>query len=376
MDSSAFGLALILTTCGPCRRTIPDDRDRMLFYLLIMKDGSTVLPAPDAVHPGFASSSLPTNADSDLPVSAPAATPAVVVTEPQQDMLQPLPPSAAPAAEDDSERETGHQPVATSLASEQVLTSYPDQLPVHASPASLQPKLGLQQAATCNSGLTLSGSYTNNAVLQPSAESVPAFGLPLVSPPAVAASPQLPSCPPQPVLPQPAPALPQLQPSPPQLQPSLPQLEALPPQLHPASPPSSAQPTAVPHAAQLGSQQTHQQLQGRQASQDISKEFLALLQETSTHLAAGHPAWSGPAGSEPVPAQTQSVDSKQAAADTGAVEKGGLKLCDATAEPGQSSHGKAADTVTGQGSQKISQNNQAPAGMQGVLTCHVCHQLI
>ncbi|KAL3145568.1 hypothetical protein ABBQ32_003390 [Trebouxia sp. C0010 RCD-2024] len=374
--------AIANRTIGPWavfRRTIPNDRDRMLFYLLIMKDGSTVLPAPDAVHPDFASPSLPTNTDSKLPHSAPvpasaaaaaaaAATPAVVNTEPQQqDALQPLPPSATPAAEADGQ-ETGHQAVATSLTSEQVFPACPDEQPVHASSAILQPKLsvqrGLQQAAACNAGLNLSGSNTDNAVLQPSAESVPAFGHPLVSPPAVAASPQLSCCPPQPVMPHSAPALSQLQPSLPQLQPSLPQLEPSPPRLHPLSPSSSAQPIAAPHTAELGSQQTHQQLQGEydQASQDISKEFLALLQETSTHLAVGHPAWSGPTGSEPMPAQTQSVDCKQAAVETSPIENWALKLCDATAVEGQSSHGKAADTVTGSGSQKINQNHQAPAG--------------
>lgn len=365
----------------------------MLFYLLLKKDGSTILPTADAVHPDFASSSLPSNGE-----SAPqhAAALALTVANLQHKTHQA---SVSPAAEA-AVQTIGHQDVATCLTSAaQVNTPHPAQLPVEPSAVSLQPKLSIQlpiessavslqpAPAACEQGPRLSNS--NSGALHPSSPDPGQLSLPAVS-----ASPQFPASSwlPQPLLPEPAPPLPQLQPALPQPQPLLPQLQPVSPQLNPASPllqpasphlpPASPQAAAISHTGQPSSQQMNQQLPGKNsqaaAAQDIRKEFLALLQETSTHLAGNQPTWSDQAGSGPVTAEGQPADGMKSEAGTSAVEADRPKVSDAGIEAGQSSVGKAADTAsvdrTGSGPRLTCQSDQAGVDIQGTVS-HVFHLL-
>ena len=216
------------------RRTDPGDRDRMLFYLLIKKDGTTVFPAPDAVHPLLASSSLLPRGDS---TPQPAAAPAVPDTHLQQrppEAPQPLVPTAAASAAEAAVHNMSDQAVSTSHASAtQVSTANSDQPAGPPSAVSPQPDPSMQQevqqAAACELGPHVSGS--SGSLLEAAASNLQACAPSL---PAVPASPQLSDSSqlPQPLLPQLAPASPQLQPVPPQLQPASSQLQ---PALHSCS---------------------------------------------------------------------------------------------------------------------------------------------
>ena len=344
------------------RRTDPGDRDRMLFYLLIKKDGTTVFPASDAVHPDSASSSLPPRGDSTPP---PAAAPAVAATHLQQSLPQapqPLVPTAADAAAEAggeaAVQNMSDQAVRTSHASAtQVSTADPEQPAGQPSVVSPQPDHSMQQrlhqAAACEPGPHVSGS--SGGLLHVSASTPQACAPSL---PAVAALPQLfdSSQLPQPLLPQPAAASPQLQPVPPQLQPASPHL--LPPSPQPAAP-----------ASQASSQQLNQQLQGKAsqtaAGQDISKEFLALLQETSTHLAGGQPSWPNHAGTQPLSARHQSADARHSEGTTSAVDTEGLGLCH---------NGTAMADRTGPPA--TSPSGQGQIGDQGDVNSYVFHLLM
>ena len=328
----------------------------MLFYLLIKKDGSTVLPALDAVHPDFASSSLPSSGD-----STPQPAPAVAVTDLQQKVPLPPPPSVPPAAE---------AAVPTSFTSAaQVVTAHPDQPAVEPSADSLQPnpsllpnfslQQGLQQAAASEPRPHLSGS--NSGLVHPSASTLQPCAPPQASLPPAPASPHLSNSSklPQPLLPQLVPASPQLQPTLPRVQPTLPQLQ-------PASPRPAA---AMPHTGQPSSQQMHQHLpvEASQAApgQDISKEFLALLQKTSKHLAGSQPSWPDQAGSDPSIAQPQIADSRQSESAASAVEAEGLRPS-----------GTVTASVDGTGPLVASQSDEASAADQGTFSNHVFHLLI
>ena len=337
----------MLTACGvDNRRSDPSDRDRMLFYLLIKKDGSTVLPAVDAVHPDFASASLPSSGES---TPEPAA-PAVVVADLQQEFPLAPPPSVLAAAEAGVQN-SSHQAVPPSVTSAaQVSTVHSDQPAVEPSADALQQ--GLQHAAASEPRPTLSGS--SSSLLHPSTSNLQACAPPQASLPAAPASPQLSH---SSQLPQPL--LPQLVPASPQLQPTLPQLQPAPPQ--PAA--------AMPHRGQPSSQQMHQHLPGEAsqaaAGQDISKEFLALLQETSTHLAGSQPSWPHQAGSDPSIAQPQIADSMPSEAAAGAVEADGPRPS-----------GAVTAVLDSTGPQVTSQSDEAQAGDQGTVSSHVFHLLI
>ena len=349
MCKLSFCRASMLTSYGVDRRSDPGDRDRMLFYLLIKKDGSTVLPAPDAAHPDFASSSLPSSGESTPQY---AAAPAIIHQAPA---------SSVPPAAEAAVQSISHQAVPTSLTSAaQVTTAYPDQPAVQPGADSLHPnpslQQGLQQAAASEPGPHPSGHSTG--LVHTSTGNPQAFAPPQISPPAALAPLSQSSWLPQRLLPQPTPASPQLQPTLPQLQPASPRL--LPPSPQPAA--------AMPLRGQPSSQLTHQQMQGKvlpaAASQDISKEFLALLQETSTHLADSQPSWPNQTGSEPSIAQPQNADSRQTEAASSAVEAEGLR-------PG----GTLTVSVAGTGPQVSSQSDEARAGNQGVFSSHILHVL-
>lgn len=338
----------------------------MLFYLLIKKDGTTVFPTPDAVHPDIASSSQPPRGDSTPP---PAAAPAAAAThlqqkspQPPQSLVPPAAESAVDAAAEGAVQNIGNQAVPTSHASAtQVSTANPDQPAGQPSVVNPHPDPSMQQQlAACEPGAHVSGS--SGGLLQASASSLEA-GAPSL--PAVPASPQLPhsSQLPQFLLPQPAPASPQLQPAPPQLQP-------VSPQLLPASPhllTSSSQLAAS--APQASSQQLSQQLQDQApqaaAGQDISKEFLALLQETSTHLAGSQPSWPNQAGPQPSTAGHQPAEARHSDGTTSAVDTEGLGPCD---------NGTAMVDRTGPAA--TSPSGQAQIGDQGDVSSHVFHLLM
>lgn len=356
----------ILTRGRVDRRTDPGDRDRMLFYLLIKKDGTTAFPAPDAVHPDLTSSSLPPRGDS---TPQPAAAPAVAATHLQQNIPQAPHSLKSPAAEAAAEaavkaaaeavvQNVGDQAVPTSHASgTQVSTADSDQPAGKPSGVSPHPdpsmQQGLQQAAGCDPGPCVPGS---SGSLPHASASNPQADAPSL--PAVSASPQLShsSQLPQPLLPQPAPASPQLQPASPQLQPASPHL-----------PPSSPQPAASAH--QANGQQLNQQLQGQAsetaAGQDISKEFLALLQETSTHLAGSQPSWPNQTASDPSTAGHQSAASSHSERPSNAIDAEGLRPCD---------NGTA--TVDRRGPPATSPSSQAPVGDEGIVSSHMFHLLM
>lgn len=333
---------------GVDRRSDPGDRDRMLFYLLIKKDGSTIPPAPDAVHPDFAP--LPSSGESALQNAA-----ALAVTHLQQDAHQ-TPASSVPAAAATAVESISHQAAPTCLTfAAQVMAADPDQHAVQqrADSVHLNPSLqqGLQQAAASEPAPHLSGS--TSGLLHPATSNTQACAPPQISLSAAPAPPLFSpsSCLPQPLLPQPAPASPQLQPVLPQLQPASPHL--LSPSPYPAA--------AMPHRSQPSSQQAHQHVQGKAsqaaAGQDISKEFLALLQETSTHLAGSEPSWPDQAGSDPCIARPQTADSKQSEAVTSAAEAEGVR-----------SGGNVLAPLHVTGPHVTSQSDEAQAGDQGTIS--------
>lgn len=261
----------------------------MLFYLLIKKDGSTILPGPNAVRPDFAPSAAPPHADNTVRQAPPTSLPLPHLPAPSS-----MTPAVTPETQDPS-----HPAVATSQMSAPQALGTDSGLASHlAHAAGAQPDLIVQQALQetadkqqrpfllAEHELDVAVANSSSGVLRPAAAPTHLTVQPQLSLPALPASPTLPPAlpPSQSVLVPSAPASFQLQPSPPQLQPGS-------PQLHPDLP---------LHQPQLRKQQMLQQLRGmhHQAEnpQDISKEFLALLQETSTHLAGSQQPWSGQQG--------------------------------------------------------------------------------
>ena len=330
----------------------------MLFYLLIKKDASTLLPAPDAVYSDFASASLPSSGES---TPQDAAAPAIAVTYLQQIVHQP-PASFVPPAAEAAGKSISQQAVPTSLTSAaQVSTAHSNQVAVQPGADSLHPnpslQQGLQQAAASEPRPGSSSSLLHPSASNPQASAPPQVSLsaaPAPPPPPLSRS----SWMPQPVLPQATPASPQLQPALPQLLPASSHL--LPPSPQPAA--------AMPHRGQQSSWVTQQHLQGAAlqaaAGQDISKEFLALLQETSTHLADSQPSWPNQAGSEPSIAQPQTADSRQSEAATSGVEAEGLRPS-----------GTLPASVAGTGPQVYGSSDKARAGSQGIFSRHILHLL-
>ena len=266
----------------------------MLFYLLIKKDGSTTLPAPNAIHPDFAPSAAQLRVDSTVGHARAPSLPLPLLSGPS---------SAVPAV-DSKTQNASHPDVATSqLSAPPALDAESDLLSRQAPAATGQPEIIVQQALQQTAGkeqrqvlaeneldVTAEGSSSgvHRSAAAPAHLTVP----PQLSLPALAAPP-----PPSPLLPLSHSVPPPSAPASPQLQPAL-------PQLRPSSP--LHQPL---HQPQLSKQQMLQQLQGMHSHQaahpqDISKEFLALLQETSTHLTGSHQPWSGQRQSTPASAGT------------------------------------------------------------------------
>ena len=286
-------LVAVLTLYPCCRRTDPDDKNGMLFYLLIKKDGTSVLPGLAAVHADVASSSA-----AHAPDAATSALPQSVPQPHQAD-----PPSEFPAPQAAGQSASCPAVVTTLPPADYATRLEPSQPPVQASAADAQPTVNAHQGHALEQKPSVpvhsvagaaevsgSGSHLSDAAPAQAAALPQVLGSALntllqptqLIPTPSSIVPHSATCSPQLV-----PFSPQLQPQALQLQPQALQLGNVLPQLPPASPSQQAQ------AAQQ--QVVHVAGMHHDAAppQDISKQFLALLHRTSSHLAGSQQPWPG-----------------------------------------------------------------------------------